>query len=107
MDCAEKEESASAKEVMLKDGLEVVENLYTDLKDDSVGASYLKMANSVSFSEFCAYTIELLVSEHWKPEVKSAKKTEIKNLMDYETFEQVKDKDQETLGSRWVITQKE
>ena len=49
---------------MLEDGLKDVENLYTDLKDDSVRASYLKMANSVSFSEFCAYIIELPVSEH-------------------------------------------
>ena len=27
--------------------------------------------------------------------------------MDYETFKEVKDKVQETIGSRWVITQKE
>ena len=64
MDCTENEESVSGKEVMLEDGLKDVENLYTDLKDDSVRASYLKMANSVSFSEFCAYIIELPVSEH-------------------------------------------
>ena len=31
----------------------------------------------------------------------------MKNLQDYETFEEVKDKGQETLGSRWVITEKE
>ena len=81
----------SGKEVMLEDGLKDVENLYTDLKDDSVRASYLKMANSLSFSEFCAYTIEFPVSEHWKLEVKSAKRTEIKNFMDYKTFEEVKE----------------
>ena len=39
------------KEVMLEDGLEDVENLYSDLKNDGVGANYLKMAQSVSFSK--------------------------------------------------------
>ena len=51
--------------------------------------------------------IELPVSEHWKPEVKAAKRAEIKNLQDYETFEEVKDEGQETLGSRWIIIEKE
>ena len=86
--------------VMLEDGLEDVENLYTDLKDDVIGASYLKMVQSVSFSELCSYTIELPVSEHWKPEVKAAKQVEINNRQDYDTFEEVKDEGQETLGSR-------
>ena len=85
---------------MLKDGLEDVENLYTDFKNDSVGASYLKMAQSVSFSEFCTYTIELPISEHWRPEVKVAKRSEIKNLQDYKTFVEVKDEGQTTVGSR-------
>ena len=75
MDHAEKEESKSTREVVLEDGLEDRENLYTDLKDDIIGAVYLKMANSVSFSEFCTYTIELPISEHWRLEVKSAKRT--------------------------------
>ena len=91
----------------VEDGLEDVENLYTNLKDDVIGASYLKMAQSMSFLELCAYTIELPVSEHWRPEVKAAKRIEIKILQDYETFEEVKDEGQETLGSRWVITEKE
>ena len=103
----DRDEESALKEVMLEDGLEDVENLYTDFKDDVIGASYLKMAQSVSFSELCSYTIELPVSEHWRPEVKAAKRIEIKNLQDYETFEEVKDKGQETLGSRWVITEKE
>ena len=63
-----------SKEVMLKDGLEEVENLLTDLKNDEVGASYLKTAHSVSFSEMCTFTVELLASEHWRPEVKVAKR---------------------------------
>ena len=114
---------------MLKDGLEDVENLFThylrndgigasyleyvenlftdDLRNDGVGASHLKTAQSVSFSEMCAYTVELPISEHWKPEVKIAKKAEIRNLQDYETFIKVKDEGQTRVGSRWVITEKE
>ena len=68
------------KEVMLEDSLEDVENLYTDFNNDSVGAGYLKMAQYVSFSELCTYTIELPISEHWRQEVKVAKRAEIKNL---------------------------
>ena len=55
---------------MTEDGLEDVKNLYFDLKNDGVSANYLKMAQSVSFSEFCTYTIELPLSEHWRQEVK-------------------------------------
>ena len=86
LDWDECEESVSKKDVMLKDGLEDVENLFTNLKDDRIGASYLKMAQSGSFLELCAYTIELPVSKPWRPMVKAAKRTKIKNLLDYETF---------------------
>ena len=84
---------------MLEDGLEDVENLLADLNKDSIGAKYLKMSNSVSFSDSCSCVIELPVSEHWRPEVKLAKKNEIKNLADYVTFEEVKDEGKETIGS--------
>ena len=70
------------KEVMLEDGLEDIENLFTDLKDDTIRAEYLKMANAISFSYICSYIIELPESEHWKPEVKAAKRNEIKDLID-------------------------
>ena len=105
----DEEESAlmKNKEVMLEDSLEDVENLYTDFNNDSVGAGYLKMAQYVSFSELCTYTIELPISEHLRPDVKVAKRAEIKNLQVYDTFEEVKDKGQTTVGSRWVITEKE
>ena len=73
---------------MTKDGLEDIENLYTDMKTDGVGASHMRMAQSVSFSEFCAYTVELPISEHWRPKVKTAKKANIKNPQD---DEEVKD----------------
>ena len=83
-----------------QDVLEDVESLYSDMKTDGARAGYLKMAQSVSFSEFCTYTIELPLSEHWRPEVKVAQKAEIKNLQDYETFKEVKDEGQTTFGSR-------
>ena len=64
------EESALvSKDVMLEDGLEDVENLFTDLKNDEVGASHLRTAQPVSFSDMYTYTMELPISEHWRPEV--------------------------------------
>ena len=69
--------------------LKNMENLLADLDKDAVDAKYLKMFNSVSFSEMCFYVIEFPISEHWRPEVKLAKKNEIKNLTDYNTFEEV------------------
>ena len=47
------------------------------------------------------------VSQHNKPEVKEAKVVEMRNLRDYETFEEVEDCGQERISSRWVITVKE
>ena len=55
---------------MLEDGLESVENLIdkkddsTEAKLDTVGAKYLKVVNSVSFSDVAIYTVELPVSKH-------------------------------------------
>ena len=92
---------------MLVDGLEDVESLFTDLRTDEVGASHLKLTHSVSFSEMCTFTVELPTWEHWRPEVKIAKKAEIKNLKDYKTFVEVKDEGQTWVRSRWVITEKE
>ena len=67
---------------MHEDGLEDVKNLFTDLKNDEVGACHLRAFQSVSLSEMCTYTMELPISEHWRPEVKIAKKAKIKNLQD-------------------------
>ena len=63
-----KEGDAVSKKVMLEDGLKDVENLFDpeDLGGDTVGAKYLKMASTISFSDMCAYVVELSVSEHWK-----------------------------------------
>ena len=53
-----------SKKVMLEDGLEDVQNLLDqkDLEEDTIGAKYLRMANTVS-SNICAYTIKLPASE--------------------------------------------
>ena len=69
--------------------------------------SKLKTAHKHSLEHTCIHTVELPTSEHWRPEVKVAKKAEIKNLQDYETFIEVKDEGQTRVGSRWVITEKE
>ena len=64
----------------------------------------MKVVNSISFSELWSYRVELPVAEHWRLEVNAGKKNEIKNLLDYDTFEEIEDKGEETIGSRWVIT---
>ena len=71
---------------------------------DTNGTHYLKVENSVNFSDLAIYTVELPVSEHGRPEVKEAKEAEIDNLLDYDVFEEVKDEGQDTIGSRWVVT---
>ena len=53
------------------------------------------------------FTVECPVSKHGTLKVKAAKLNEIRNLKDYDTFEELPDEGQETIGSRWVITQKE
>ena len=89
---------------MLEDGLEDVENLIdpekqkqqeamklADATSDNIGTNYLKVINSVAFSDLSIYTVELPVSEHRRPEVKEAKTAEVNNLLDYDVFEEVKD----------------
>ena len=101
---------------MLKDGLEEVEKLYkeqlnkyyyTQQHNKHNNISRLQAPKTTSLTETCIYTVELPTSQHWRPEVKVAKKAEIKNLQDYETFIKVKDEGQARVGSRWVITEKE
>ena len=100
---------------MLEEGLEDVDNLVDqekhkdngELKEDGIGAKYLKLVNTVSFSDLYNFTVEFPVSKHGTPEVKAAKMNEIRNLKDYDTFEEVPDEGLETIGSCWVITQKE
>ena len=113
-------QSKKKKVVMLEDGLsdgedQIIQEEETiqyavnmiDEEKDCVGAQYLKVVNYMSFSDYAIYTVELPVSKHGTPEVKQAKQTEVENLMDYDVFEEVKDEGQETIGSRWVVTEKE
>ena len=77
------------------------DTLLEDEVKDNIGAKYLKVVNSFYFSDITMYTIELPVSEHGRPKVKEAKMSEVINLLDYDVFEEVEDKCQETIGSRW------
>ena len=109
----EDKDKKASKKVMLEDGLEDVENLMdpekeklkdamklADVTSDNIGTNYLKVINSVSFSDLSIYTVELPVSEHGRPEVKEAKMAEVNNLLDYDVFEEVEDKGQETIRIR-------
>ena len=51
------EKSAEKRHVMLEDGLQDVDNLQDEEKD-VVGVKYLKMVNSVFFSDLCSYMVE-------------------------------------------------
>ena len=62
------------------------------------------MENSVSFEESVIYTVQPPVSEHNHPKVIKANMKEVRNLEDYEVFEEIVDDGQETISSRWVIT---
>merc|ERR1712243_536555 len=78
-----------------------------DLQKDVIGAKYLQVENSVYYTDYEIFSVEVPKRDHNKPEVKSAKDTEIENLSTYETFEEVKDEGQETIRSRWIITEKQ
>merc|ERR1712239_32236 len=77
-----------------------------DLQNDVIGAKYLQVEKSVYFMDHEIFTVEVPVKEHKKPEIIEAKNKEIENLRTYETFEEVADEGQETIGSRWIITEK-
>ena len=53
------------------------------------------------------YVVEILVHQQNTTEVKNAKEIELKNLEDYDTFEEVADSGQDRITSRWVVTKKE
>ena len=75
---------------------------------DSVGTYWMRVENNECYDEeITSFVVELPVHQHSKPEVIAAKETELKNLEDYETFEEVSDIGQDRITSRWVITMKE
>ena len=48
--------------------------------NDNTNTQTLTTSKYVSFEDDCIYTVELPIYEHWRPEVKVAKKAEVKNL---------------------------
>ena len=70
-----------------------------DLRKDIVGAHYMKIERREHFGEASVFVVELPISEHGRPEVLEAKETEMENLRAYETFEEVEDEGQKTIGS--------
>jgi len=78
-----------------------------DLQNDIIGAKYLQVEKSVYFIDYEIFSLEVPVKEHGKPKIIEAKNNEIENLKTYKTFEEVMDEGQETIGSRWIITEKQ
>merc|ERR1712098_801820 len=78
-----------------------------DLQNDIIGAKYLQVEKSVYFMDYEIFSVEVPLKDHGKPEIVEAKNKEIQNLKTYETFEEVNDEGQETIGSRWRVTEKQ
>ena len=72
-----------------------------------IGAYWITKQNSECFDEYAIYVVEVPKKDHGLPEVVEAKEPEINNLKDFDTFVEVYDEGQKTVGSRWVITRKE
>ena len=61
-------------------------------KKDTIGTFWMVVENSECFQdEITTYVVELPSSKHNCPEVIAAKKSELKNLTDYNTFVEVED----------------
>ena len=88
------------KEVMLEDGLEDKKNLFTEQLNKHNNDTKMKTTRKISLADTCVYTVELPTTEHWRQDVKVAKKAERKNLQDYKTFIEVQDEGQAKVGSR-------
>ena len=93
----EEEKDEKTEESEEEENEKEVEN--EELKD-VIGAKYLKMEKSVCFLESSVYVLEVPVREHGKAKVIEAKEKEIENLKLYETFEEIDDEGQDTIGSR-------
>ena len=94
------EGDAVSKNIIIEDGLKDVENLLDleDLRGDSIGAKYLRMVSTVSFSYMCAHLVEVPASEHGSPEVKAAKRNVVQNIKDCGKFKDVQDDGQDRIG---------
>ena len=79
-----------------------------ELKKDTIGTFWMTVGQNECFQEeITSYVVELPSNKQNTPEVREAKRVELKNLQDYETFEEVEDCGQDRISSRWVVTAKE
>jgi hypothetical protein len=74
---------------------------------DTIGAYWLTKEKSECFNTHSIFVVEIPVKEHKHPDIIEVKEMEIRNLQDFNTFEEVKDTGQTKVGSRWVVTGKE
>ena len=51
--------------------------------------------------------VEIPTREHGRPDCIEAKSSEMENLLNFETFEEVKDNGQKTIDSRWILNEKQ
>ena len=70
-----------------------------EAKKDVIGAFWMTKQNSECFDPFTIYVVEVPKKEHGLPEVLEAKEREITNLKDFDTFEEIEDEGQKTVGS--------
>jgi hypothetical protein len=76
--------------------------------NDAVGAYWIWSENSDCFDSIhTTFLVEVPVRQHGFPDGIEAKEKEVANLKLFDTFEEVGDEGQQTVGSRWVITKKE
>jgi hypothetical protein len=79
-----------------------------EARKDAIGAYWLTSENLECFNEEeTVFVVEVPVKYHKHPDIVKAKETEIQNLKDFDTFEEVEDIGQAKVRSRWVITGKE
>ena len=78
-----------------------------ELEKDNISTFWLTVENNECYDDIAVYAVEVPTKEHKRMEVVEAKEKELQNLFNYDVFEEVEDKGQERIGSRWVITQKE
>lgn len=91
-------------------------NLLTDNPSVFYGKQYLTNRESddmifymdtMDTADSSVYAIELGVKEHKRPDVVSAKQKQLQDLVTFSTYEEIEDKGQTVIGSRWVITEKQ
>jgi hypothetical protein len=67
---------------------------------DAIGAYWLMAEKSECFNkDATVFVVEIPVKHHRHPDILEAKQTELKNLRDFDTFEEVKDTGQTVVGS--------